>query len=89
MTAEVGVSRVTEKGQVTIPAKIRDQKGITPGSSLVFIELEDGILIKTADELQELLGLFEAQAEKTGLTRSQLAQDIEEAREETLEGHDL
>lgn len=34
--------RVTEKGQVTIPKRIRDKLGIKPGSEVEFVESADG-----------------------------------------------
>lgn len=37
-------SRVTERGQVTIPKELRDRLGIRPGQELEFAE-EDGRLI--------------------------------------------
>lgn len=37
-------SRVTERGQVTIPKELRDRLGIRPGQELAFSE-EDGRLI--------------------------------------------
>ena len=44
--------RVTIKGQVTIPQKIRDKLGITPSTEVDFIEEEDGrvVLVKRKEE---------------------------------------
>jgi antitoxin PrlF len=39
-------SRVTERGQVTIPKRLRDRLGIRPGQILEF-EAQDGRLIAT------------------------------------------
>lgn len=33
---------VTDKGQTTIPKKIRDELGLNPGSKIVFILQDDG-----------------------------------------------
>ncbi len=46
------MSRITRKGQVTIPKKIRESLGLKPGSEIDF-ELEDGAYFlkkKVADE---------------------------------------
>lgn len=37
--------RVTVKGQVTIPRKIRERLGIHPGSKVAFIENERGEIV--------------------------------------------
>lgn len=43
-------SKLTRKGQVTIPKPIRDQLGIGPGSQIVFRRADDGsIFIEKAD----------------------------------------
>ncbi|MFP6663654.1 MAG: AbrB/MazE/SpoVT family DNA-binding domain-containing protein [Deltaproteobacteria bacterium] len=53
--------RVSEKGQVTIPKKIRDRLGIRPGQRLEF-EARDGCLIarkaEDKDPVDALLGAF-------------------------------
>lgn len=43
-------TRVTRKGQVTIPKPVRDHLGIGPGSQIVFRRADDGsIVIEKAD----------------------------------------
>ena len=44
-------TRVTTKGQVTIPKEVRDLLGITPGSMVMFEVVEDGrvVLSKVGD----------------------------------------
>jgi len=45
------MSRVTEKGQVTIPKRIREQLGIRPGDEVRFEETEAGYVVrKEVDE---------------------------------------
>lgn len=55
-------SRVSEKGQVTIPKAIRDQLGIRPGALLDFDE-EEGRIVATkaqeGDPLEEVFGVIE------------------------------
>lgn len=54
-------SKVGERGQVTIPKKLRARYGVEPGSEVVFEERKDGVLIKKAarkDPLRELVGLI-------------------------------
>lgn len=40
------MTRVTEKGQVTIPKEIREQLGIQPGDEIEFDETEEGYVIR-------------------------------------------
>lgn len=45
------MTRVTEKGQVTIPKEIRDALGIRPGDEVTFEETADGYVVrKEVDE---------------------------------------
>ena len=39
------LAKVTDKGQVTVPKKIRDKIGIVPGSRLDFALMEDGSVV--------------------------------------------
>ncbi|RIK09893.1 MAG: AbrB family transcriptional regulator [Acidobacteria bacterium] len=54
-------SRVSEKGQVTIPKAIREQLGIRPGALLDFEE-EEGRIVATkaqeGDPLEEAFGII-------------------------------
>ncbi|WP_424017816.1 AbrB/MazE/SpoVT family DNA-binding domain-containing protein [Halorientalis pallida] len=45
------MTRVTEKGQVTIPKSIREELGIRPGDEITFVETEQGYVVrKEVDE---------------------------------------
>lgn len=45
------MSRVTEKGQVTIPKEIREELGIRPGDEVTFERTETGYVVrKEVDE---------------------------------------
>jgi antitoxin PrlF len=45
------MSRVTEKGQVTIPKTIREELGIQPGDEVTFEKTEEGYVVrKEVDE---------------------------------------
>jgi antitoxin PrlF len=44
---EMGV-RVQEKGQVTIPYRIRKKLNLKQGDMVVFVEKESGVVVKTA-----------------------------------------
>lgn len=38
-------SRITSKGQTTIPAEVRERLGLQAGDRIAFIELEQGFLL--------------------------------------------
>jgi len=40
------MSRVTEKGQVTIPKEIRDELGIQPGDEVTFERTDTGYIVR-------------------------------------------
>jgi len=44
---EIGV-RVQEKGQITIPLKIRKKLNLKRGDLVVFVETDEGVLVKPA-----------------------------------------
>jgi len=41
-------SILSTKGQIVIPAKVRAELGVEPGSRIAFVKTEDGWLIKAA-----------------------------------------
>ena len=45
--------RMTSKGQVTIPLKLRERYGFRPESEVVFEAREDGVMIRPADSAAE------------------------------------
>jgi AbrB family looped-hinge helix DNA binding protein len=45
--AEIGV-RVQEKGQVTIPRRIREKLNLKQGDLVLFVETEQGVMVKPA-----------------------------------------
>ena len=40
--------RVQARGQVTIPKEIREKLNVKPGDLVVFVDTEDGVLVKPA-----------------------------------------
>ncbi|MFB6142394.1 MAG: AbrB/MazE/SpoVT family DNA-binding domain-containing protein [Halorientalis sp.] len=59
------MTRVTEKGQVTIPKQIREALGIQPGDEVTFEETADGYVVrKEVDEsrFERWRGVADAEA---------------------------
>jgi AbrB family looped-hinge helix DNA binding protein len=50
--------RVGAKGQVVIPQRLRDRKGLTPGTEVAFEERPDGVLVKAEPVARELRGRY-------------------------------
>jgi len=46
--SEIGVSSISEKGQVTIPKEIRDILGLKAGDKVVFIDQNDQFVVRKA-----------------------------------------
>jgi len=46
--SEIGVSSVSEKGQVTIPKEMRDILGLKAGDKVVFIDQNDHFVVRKA-----------------------------------------
>ena len=46
--SEVGVSPVSEKGQVTIPKEIRDVLKLKKGDRVIFLDKDDQVVIRKA-----------------------------------------
>ena len=52
------ISKITIKGQITIPKKVREDLGVTPGDVIVFTKKGDDIVIKPAGTLLDLKGVI-------------------------------
>ncbi|MGH9919652.1 MAG: AbrB/MazE/SpoVT family DNA-binding domain-containing protein [Nitrososphaerales archaeon] len=55
--SEVGVSPVSEKGQVTIPKEIRDSLKLKKGDHVVFLKADEQVILRKAksEKLSEAL----------------------------------
>jgi antitoxin PrlF len=77
------MSKMQEKGQVTIPAEIREKLGLEKGDLVAFVETEQGVVIspqevvamKALDRLGEML-------KEKGITLEELIEDGREIRGE-------
>jgi AbrB family looped-hinge helix DNA binding protein len=74
----ISTVRVQEKGQVTIPRKIRKQMNLKKGDLVTFVSTENGVVIKTLDlAADDLLAVLAQTLQERGipiadvLTRSQ------------------
>ncbi len=42
----VGQSRITDRGQVTLPKELREKHGLKAGNTLYFLEVDGSIVLK-------------------------------------------
>lgn len=52
-------NRIGAKGQVVIPKRVRERRGLGPGVSVSFEEREDGVLIRPATDPPGLRGRYD------------------------------
>lgn len=60
-------TRVSSKGQVVIPAHIRERYGIQPGTRISFIEREQEIVVQplTKERIREACGMLKSKSSAT------------------------
>ena len=78
-------TRVSFKGQVTIPKKLRNKLRIAPGDFVLFEEKEEGVLLKKArlsaeEEFNKLVVALDKKAKKLGITDKDIEDAIKWAR---------
>ena len=47
----LGMSTITHKYQITIPKKVREKHKLEEGDSIIFVEEDDRLYLKTSTEL--------------------------------------
>ncbi len=86
---EVEFSRLTVKGQCTLPRRIRDYLGLGPGDQVAFVLTEQGVLVKKlvlrretagrrspAGTLRELVLAIGHVAQVQGLSEEEVEEDV-------------
>lgn len=55
----VSIAKVTSKGQITVPARMREKLGLRPGSQIVFDEQPNGdfVVRKKKGDIRDLKGI--------------------------------
>lgn len=79
------ISRVTSKGQITIPKAIRERLNLEEGDKVAFIEDESGKIVITKSSvvaLREFLDSMAKEAKANGITEDELLDDLKQVREE-------
>lgn len=80
-------TRVTEKGQATIPKHLRDKYDLDPGDEVVWIDTDDGIVVKkrTRTGGRGMLVPDETTDEKREAIAEELGQRLRDRRDRNYE----
>lgn len=80
----VEVSRISSKGQVTIPKTIRQLLNLNEGDRVAFIEDDGKVVITKASliALRELQDALSKEVQEKGITEEELLNEFEVVREE-------
>ncbi len=81
------IVRLSSKGQLVLPKKIREEMKLNPGDILILRKDPDGALKMEKGEIlafRELSQKLQEEAEKRGYTEEELAKDVEKAKEEVF-----
>ena len=78
-------SKVTSKGQIVIPKRIRDKYGIRPSTSIHWVEKEEGILMipDTEDPILAARGMLKG----SGILKAYLKDKKKEKERENKKGY--
>jgi AbrB family looped-hinge helix DNA binding protein len=78
-------SKVTSKGQIVIPKKIREKYGIRPSTSVYWVEKEEGILMipDSEDPIVAARGMLQG----SGILKAYLKDKMREKEKEDKKGH--
>lgn len=75
------IVKVTTKGQITLPARIRKDLGIDEDTYLLAEEIGDFVVLRRAEtRFRELSQLFRLQAKREGITQEALLRALKRAR---------
>ena len=77
------VTRMREKGQITIPSNIRESLHLSKDSILSVTKVGNGILITPGpSKFEAFANKFSKEAEKKGITLDDLLKDLRKIRKE-------
>jgi len=80
-------TRVTDKGQATIPKSLRDKYDLEPGEEVLWVDTDDGIVVKkrTQGSGRGLLVPEDTPAETREEVAAELATRVRNRRDENYE----
>jgi len=80
-------TRVTEKGQATIPKELREKYGLEPGDEVIWMDTDEGIVVKkrTRTRGRGMLVPDDTSEEKREEIAEELEQRIRDRRDRNYE----
>ncbi|RLM76054.1 AbrB/MazE/SpoVT family DNA-binding domain-containing protein [Halorubrum sp. Atlit-26R] len=80
-------TRITEKGQATIPKSLREKYDLTPGDEVIWIDTDEGIVVKkrTRTAGRGLLVPDDTSREEREAVAEELARRVRERRDSNYE----
>lgn len=80
------MSKVTSRGQITIPQKLREEEGITEDDYVVIKKVGHQLVISKRDqELDDITRKFQTEAKERGITKKELLKELESIRKARYE----
>jgi len=71
------ITKLTSKGQLTLPKEIRKALALSKGSYIAVDEVGEYVLMKKLDtRLDEITDVFQAEARKKGITKEELIETL-------------
>ncbi len=70
-------SRITKKGQITIPSRYRKMLNLIPGESVIFTLIDGNLVIKkaTEDPIRQILGCGKEILEQNTILQNKLREE--------------
>ena len=86
--ADIETTKMSSKGQIVIPERIRERLGLKTGSQFVVIGEDDTVILKiisppSMTDFDRLIAKARQQARKAGLKRSDITTAIKKVRAKT------
>jgi bifunctional DNA-binding transcriptional regulator/antitoxin component of YhaV-PrlF toxin-antitoxin module len=78
--------KMSEKGQLVVPEKLRKQEGFKSGDRFIAVPVEDGVVFKRVDlraEIEQLAKEIRAEFKQKKVTKKILAEAIQWARSQS------
>lgn len=78
------LSRLSVKGQVTVPKAIRERLNLREGDRVAFLEERGQVILTKASvaALRDLQDMIRAEADAQGVTEEELLRELERVREQ-------
>lgn len=80
-------TRITEKGQATIPKPLREKYDLEPGDEVVWIDTDEGIVVRKRTRMGARGALLpeETSAEKRAAVAAELSDRLRDRRDKNYE----